>query len=176
VFTVGELGVGYSSGGLRVQTTTATFAESLDLTRLASRQDLVLGLFDGYARGAAGVTRVVFRLEADGQTVVSKVFTSAAAAVAYFTNDAIDLGSLASGQALGADTLTLSATLTVTSDKAGSGFYGDIILGEPAPAHQSLPAAMAAFGAGRSTATTAYARAPDARAADNAQMLMIHMP
>ena len=63
----------------------------------------------------------------------------------------MDLGALPSG-----NTLTLHAVLTVTSTSSGSGFYGDVILGDPPAApHTAAPqtagtgkfvAAMAAFG------------------------------
>ena len=96
-----------------------------------------------------GVGEVTFSLVADGTTVVSETFKNGAAAQAAFTDMAIPLGSLASG-ALSGDTLTLSATLTVASTSAGSGFYGDLIIGDPpASAPIALPdrfaAAIAAF-------------------------------
>jgi hypothetical protein len=95
---------------------------------------------------------VTFNLYADGADVLSETFATAAAAKTFFTDDAINLGSLASGP-LSGSTLTLKAVLTVTSDTAGSGFYGDLIIGDPPGAakptasHQGLVAAMAGFGA-----------------------------
>ncbi len=151
-FGAGELGGGYSQGGKASQTVTSQFSETVDLTKLGSRQDLEVGLYGGVASGA-GVTNIQFDLVADGIDVLSKNFSSAAAAKAFFTDDAIDLGSLAAGGALGADSLTLSATLSVTSSSARSGFYGGILLGETSPTaaamvHPSLLAqAMAQFGA-----------------------------
>jgi hypothetical protein len=79
---------------------------------------------------------------------------------AFFTDDALaSLGSLASGSALvGSDSiLTLTATLSVTTDAAKSGFFGDIVIGDPPAASPpsslrtasplTFTAQMAAFGA-----------------------------
>ena len=63
--------------------------------------------------------------------VIHQTFSSAAAAKSFFTNHAFDLGSLASGQPLGANTLTLHAVMSITTNVAGSGFYGDLIIGDP---------------------------------------------
>jgi hypothetical protein len=129
-FEIGELGGAYAaSGGTASQTTTESAEVVVDLTQLAVRQDLELGLFKGTAVGT-GVTGVTFDLYADGTDVIHQSFATAAAAVAYFTNHAIDVGSLASG-ALSGNTLTLNAVMSVTTSKAGSGFYGGILLGDP---------------------------------------------
>ena len=102
----------------------------------------------------AGVTGVTFDLYADGNDVIHRTFTSAAAAKSFFTNNAIDVGSLASGT-LSGNTLTLRAVISVTTTSAGSGFYGDLIIGDPpgsAAAQSAAPrqrfiAAMASLGA-----------------------------
>jgi hypothetical protein len=152
-FAMGELGGRHSTAASGSQTTRSEFIETVDLSRLASRQDLVVGLYDGEAIGS-GVTAVTFNLYADGKDVLHQSFTSGAAAQTYFRNHAFDLGSLASGNPLGGAKLTLEATLTVTSSTAGSGFFGDIIIGDPPAvastrgARQSLVQAMAGFGAG----------------------------
>ena len=142
-FGVGELGGAYSFGGKNAQVTTSTISETVDLTQLASRQDLVVGFYDGSTVGT-GVTGVTFNLFVDGIDVDSKSFATAAAAQTYFTNNAVDLGSLASGSTLVGtnNILTVSAVLTVASDKAASGFYGDIIVGDP-PATQTPVAPQA---------------------------------
>ena len=66
-----------------------------------------------------------------------------------FTNN-----SLASGP-LSGNTLTLKATLSVTTDGAGSGFYGGLIIGDPTGVQKNPDAqthsfvqAMAGLGAG----------------------------
>jgi len=119
----------------------------------------VAGLYKGTVTGT-GVTGVTFDLYADGTHEIQEQFTSAAAAKAWFTDHAFDLGSLVSGFPLGGDTLTLKAVLTVTSNSAGSGFYGDIIIGDPPragttrdPALHGLIQAVAGFSAERSAAS-----------------------
>ena len=144
-FAEGELGGAYSTGGKAAQTVTSIFSESVDLTQLAARQDLVVGLYGGVAVGT-GVTAVQFDLLVDGTDVLSQTFASAGAAKTWFTNHAVDLGSLASGATLGADTLTVQATLSVTADASGSGFYAGILVGDPPGA-----AAFASPAAGRFT-------------------------
>ena len=133
-FGIGELGGGYSSGGKNTQTTTSSFQETVDLTKLASRQDLLVGFFGGQAVGS-GVTNVTLDVYADG-TDYHQSFATAAAAAAFFTDNAVDLGSLASGP-LGANTLSLNVVLSVTTKQAGSGFYGSLIVGDPPPSHAS---------------------------------------
>jgi hypothetical protein len=148
-FAIGELGGGV--GGLAsAQTATVSFDEAVDLTKLASRKDLVVGLYNGAVVGS-GFTSMTFDLFADGVDFIHQTFTSAAAAKTFFTNHAFDLGSLASGQ-LGANTLTLHAVMSITTVASGSGFYGDLIIGDPpgkaAPAadHSRFVEAMAGFG------------------------------
>jgi hypothetical protein len=158
-FEVAELGGGYSNGGKNAQTTTSTISETVDLTKLASRQDLMVGFYDGAAVGT-GVTGVTFNLFVDGVNVDTQSFATAAAAQTYFTNHAVDLGSLVSGSTLVGtnNILTVSAVLTVSSNKASSGFYGDIIVGDP-PATQTAPPAalvnaIASFVPGGGAAST----------------------
>jgi hypothetical protein len=157
-FAIGALGGAYSVGGAGSKTTTSEVEETVDLTQLASRQDLTVGFYSGSALGS-GVTGVAFDLYADGNDVLSKTFATASDAQSWFTDKAVDLGSLASGQPLGANTLTLRAVLTVTTDSAGSGFSGDIILGDPKPQAVSTPSAgqfiqaTAAFGADTASST-----------------------
>jgi hypothetical protein len=156
-FAVAELGGRYSTDGTASQTTTSTMNETIDLTQLKNRQNLVIGLYDGASIGTAGVTGVTFQLYVDGMEEIDQTFATVAAAKTYFTNDAVNLGSLANGQTLGADTLSISATLSITSDAANSGFFGDLIIGDP-PAHSATSTtstaattrfadAMAGFGA-----------------------------
>ena len=86
----------------------------------------------------SGFTNLVFTLTADGQTVVSKTFTTLAKAVHFFTDHAKDLGS----------TLTLTATFKLTTDAANSGFYAQIILGDPPPAAHGAASRFAQAAAG----------------------------
>jgi hypothetical protein len=99
------------------------------------------------------------------------VFSSAAAAKAFFTDDAWNLGTLATG-GLSGNPLSLQAVLTVTTNVANSGFYGELIVGDPPKAKtakvQAMAQAMAGFGA------TEAGVVPTARAAglDRAPMLL----
>ncbi len=127
----GELGGGYSTGGIKSQTATATMNETVNLALLPSRQDLVVGFFDGTALAGTGVTKITFDLYVNGVDEDAQSWTgagAAAAATTYFTDNAVDLGSLASGGALTgtSSTLTLKAVMTVTSTTANSGFYGGV--------------------------------------------------
>jgi hypothetical protein len=141
-FAVGELEGAHSAGGSASQTVNSEISMTVDLTQLAARHDLMIGLFNGTEVGA-GFTSLTFDLTADGNDLVHQVFSSVAAAVTYFSDNAIDLGSLASG-ALSANTLSLTATLTVVSDAANSGFAGELILGDP-PSHAAGRLSAAAW-------------------------------
>ena len=158
-FGIGELGGAYSTGAAGgSQTVTSSFTETVDLTQLNPLQDLVVGFYKGTAIGT-GVTGVTFDLYANGTDVVHQTFATAAAAKTYFTNNAIDLGSLASGP-LSGPTLTLQATLSVTMSAAGSGFYGELILGDPPAAKTSAsPNAFAQVMAGMGSNSGALSNA-----------------
>jgi hypothetical protein len=149
-FAMGEVGGAYSSGGSGTQTDTSTINLSIDLTQLASRQDLELGLFSGTSSGS-GFSSLALTVVGDGNTLVNQTFNTAAAAVAFFTNDAIDLGALSSGP-LSGNTLSLTITATLTTTAAGTSFDGGFLIGDPPPAgdaavHHNFAAAMATFGA-----------------------------
>jgi hypothetical protein len=151
-FGIGELGGGYSTGGTATQTTNVSFTEHVDLNQLATRKDLEVGLYGGTKLGT-GFASMTFDLFADGVDVIHQTFTSAAAAVTFFTNNAIDVGSLASG-ALSGSNLTLQAVMSITTTAAGQGFYGNLIIGDPpgktkpAALPGGLVQAIAGFGSG----------------------------
>jgi hypothetical protein len=152
-FATGELGGRYSTSGTGSETTTSTLDESIDLTQLATRGDLIVGLYSGDAVGT-GVTGVTFTLYADGVQEIDQSYSGASAAASmatFFDDHAFNFGSLASSP-LNADTLSLSATLTVTTDAASSGFYGDVIIGDP-PAPAAAPSAATSSKAGAATAS-----------------------
>ncbi len=115
----------------------------MDLTHLAVRQDLMVGFYHPTATGA-GFTSLAFDIYADGVDVLHEVFSTVAAATSFFTNRAIDLGSLASG-ALSGDTLTLSAVMSITSSSVGAGFSAGMIFADP-PAGAHVEHAIAAGG------------------------------
>ena len=148
-YALGELGGRYSTGGSGLQTQTSSVDLTVDLTQLAARKDLELGLFSGAALGT-GFQSLTFTVIGDGATLLTKTFTSAAAAKTFFTNDAIDLGSLASGS-LSGDTLSLSIQMSLTTTTAGQGFDAGFLVGDPPPASggsvPGMASAMAGFGA-----------------------------
>ena len=94
---------------------------------------------------------VTLTISANGSTLLSQSFASGAAAVAYFTNHAVDLGSLTAPLYSG-NVLNLNVSLDVTTSSAGSAFYGNLLIGDPPAATtaskaQGLVSALAAFGA-----------------------------
>ena len=165
-FGIAELGGAYSAGGKTTQTITSSFSETVDLTQLATPEDLVAGFYSGKATGA-GFSGMTFDLYADGVDVVHETFSSAKAATTFFTNNAIDLGSLASGP-LSGSTLNLRATMSITASAAGSGFSGSIIVGDPPTASgasaQGFVQAMAGMiGGASAVASSASAAASPAK-------------
>jgi hypothetical protein len=140
-FAIADMAGGHGGSSTASQVATSEIDETVDLTKLTARQDLVIGFYSGAVTGG-GVTGVTFDLFADGHDVLHEAFASGAAAQAWFTNNAVDLGSLASGQTLGANTLALRAVMTVTTDAAGSAFTGNIIVGDPPPARATPGAAL----------------------------------
>ncbi len=126
VFGLALLGGAYSIGGTKAQTAAATINETVKLALLGSRQTLIAGFYGGSAFDAAMVSKITFKLFVDGVAEVSKSWSGAgagAAATPFFTNDAIDLGSLARESALvGSNAnLALPAVMTVTTTAAGLG-------------------------------------------------------
>jgi hypothetical protein len=122
------------------------------------------------ALAGTGVTKITFDLYVNGVDKDSQSWTgtgATAAATAYFTDNAVDLGSLASGSALvgTSSTLTLKTVMTVTSTTANSGFYGAVIIGDPPAAKPKAKApsvplfANAAAGFAPAAATTAVVSA-----------------
>jgi hypothetical protein len=129
-FAIGEVGGAFSAGGSGTQTDTSTINLTVDLTQLASRQDLELGLFSGQSAGS-GFSNLNLTVVADGNTLINQNFNQANA-ITEFTNKAIDLGSLSSG-ILSGNTLTLTITTTLVTTSAGTNFYGGFLVGDPPP-------------------------------------------
>jgi hypothetical protein len=125
---MGELGGHYSLSGSGTQTVTDTINLSVDLTQLASRHDLQVGFFSGQQQGSS-FSSLHITIVADGVTVLDQTFASAAAATTFFTNHAIDLGSLSSG-ALSGNTLTLAITETLVVTGSGQGYYEGLLIGD----------------------------------------------
>jgi hypothetical protein len=116
------------------------------------------------------VTSITFDLVVDGIDEVHQVFTSVASAVAFFNDKEMDLGSLASGQTLGNNTLTIQAGLTISGASLGTSFYGHLITGEKSTASshgaaQALTQSAAAFGASAAAQPATTVSSPSAREA-----------
>jgi hypothetical protein len=71
-------------------------------------------------------------ISANGATVLDQSFATGAAAARYFTNNAVNLGSLADTLYSDNDGIAnIDETLTFTTTSAGSGFYGNLLIGDP---------------------------------------------
>lgn len=119
------------SGGS--QTTTSTSNETVDLTKLAVRGDLIVGFYQPTGTALGASTRATCTLTINGYQFINQTFSRANAATltqTYFTNHGMELGLLGSGF-LGGNTLTLQATMTVTTGAGNSGFFGALIIGDP---------------------------------------------
>ena len=136
-FAVGELGGSHTAASSGSQTSTSTISETIDLTKLSSVKDLVIGLYDGKVVDSSGVSAIALTVNYDGQTFTETA--TGATAAALFTDKGFDLGSMASF----GSTLNLSISLSVTTTAAGAGFYGDVIVGDPPPASSGGSKAVA---------------------------------
>ena len=95
VFAIGEVGGAYAkSGGIGSLTSTTTIAVTVDLTKLASRGDLVAGFYNPLVVGSE-FTSLTFTLKGDGAALISQTFTTAAAVQAFFADDIADRSGLA---------------------------------------------------------------------------------
>ena len=127
-----EEGGGSSSATVGTQTIEASFSIRLDTASLAPTADLKLD-FPSATLIGTGVTSVVFTAEALGiadDYTDTETFSTGAQAVAYFSNNVIDLGTVAdltgsnNGTGLG-----IYFDLRVTTDSFSSGFYLDPVIG-----------------------------------------------
>ena len=82
---------------------------------------------DPAVSAGSGFSNLNLTVVADGNTLINQNFNQAQA-VAEFTNDAIDLGSLSTGILTG-NTLNLTITETLTTTSAGTNFYGGFLVG-----------------------------------------------
>ncbi len=146
---IGELGGGHSNGPLAPQTESSSIAVTLDTTKLSPTQHLELGLYGGAVTGS-GVNSVLLDVNVGGVDVFTQTFTTPAAALAYFKNQAIDLGVAGS-----AGSVTATVTLSVTTAWAGSTFDTNIVLGAKAAAFASAMSTGASGSAAVLTTTLA---------------------
>ena len=139
-FALAQLGGRYSTAGNgKPETVNTSVNLSVDLAQVASVQDLLIGFYGGTVLGT-GVTGVTLNVVANGTTLLTKSFSSGAAAQTWFTNNAVDLGSL-TGSLYSGGVANLTVSLSVTTTSAGSGFYGQMLIGDPPPAATTTPKA-----------------------------------
>ena len=136
-FAMGEVGGGHASAGADSETSTSSIITQINLANLAAPGNLVFGLYNGEAVGnAAGLTGVTLSVTANSVALpgLSVSITSelgglsiAQQADALFHNMGFggELALAATG------TLVIDVSLSVTTDQAGAGFYGDFIFGDP---------------------------------------------
>ena len=121
VFAAGVLGASYAPGATGSQEYIDT--QTFTLNGAAMSGHLILGLLDTQTVGT-GFSNLKFTVMVGGATVVNQTFTTAAAANAFFANDAVDLGAFASVAGL-----QVVVKFDLTTATAGSGYGEDFILG-----------------------------------------------
>jgi hypothetical protein len=130
-FGIGELGGEYATGGSGPETETASVHLTVDLTKMASLHDLIIGFYGGTAAGA-GFTSMSLDVKINGVDSVNNppTFTSLGQANLFFQNHAVDFG------ALSGTSLTLDISLSITESAAGGYDFG-MLIGDPPPAQHS---------------------------------------
>ena len=129
VLGAGWQGASYSTTSSSPLQYDSTITWNLNTTSLVG-DDLVLGLMDNQASGA-GFSSLTFEVLVGNSTVVDQNFTSLSAAQAYFSDDALDLGTITSGVA----NSTVEVEFDLTASTNGSGFGEDFVLGAAAPCY-----------------------------------------
>ena len=123
----------------------------------------MVGFYNGTALGA-GFTSMTLTITADGGAtpLFTQTFTTLASAETFFTDNAMDLGKLGTG-ALAGSTLTLTATLSITTASHGDGFYASLIVGDPpgASASHRFIDAMAGLGGSGGSMSASRLRTAD---------------
>jgi hypothetical protein len=122
IYALGELGGGHATSGTDTETTSSSVTISINQANLGLPGNLIIGLYGGQANDTAGITGITLTVTGNGVQLAQEVLSPATA----FQDDPISLGALANS-----GILTVDVSLSVTSDEAGAGFYGDFILGDP---------------------------------------------
>jgi hypothetical protein len=149
------LGAQNSFSGSGGPTYSAAVDFKLDLSQLSNPQELLIGLLQPATAGT-GLHLLHFQINVNGGPVeVDQTFTSAAAAMAFFTGHTLDLGGIATWTGSGG-LVDLLMQVDLASDVSGEGFRFDAIFGNstlgsgpavPVPAAAWLfPSALAALG------------------------------
>jgi hypothetical protein len=121
---LGELGGGQATGGTGLITEHSELSFTATFTDITKNLDI--GFLSGNAQGT-GVTSVTLDVYVNGSDLLSKTFTSAAAAKTYFSNNAFDLGAF-SNPVIGTQ-FGVTIDMSVTMSSGGSGFWGGVLVG-----------------------------------------------
>jgi hypothetical protein len=124
VFGYGVQG-GYEISGAGTQTHQDSIDWTVNLTGLQGH--LILGLLGNQAL-STGFSSLQFSVDVDGAQVLDKDFTSLASAESYFSDQALDLGTVSDSAA----NLTVSVNFDLTSTASQSGFAEDFVIGTTA--------------------------------------------
>src|SRR5262249_19146445 len=122
VFGLATEGASYSTTASGSRTYTSTIAYTLDTTGLSGH--LIAGLINDQSFGS-GFDSLDFNIVENGTTIFDKTFTTLSDAQAFFTNDALDLGTFASGP-----NQVIDFNFSLTTGASGAGFGAQFLLGE----------------------------------------------
>jgi hypothetical protein len=126
IYAIGEIGGQHASAGTDSETSSANVTVSVNPANLKQDEELTLGFTSGDLLGAAGVTGVSLIVSGGGTQLIDQNFATAAAAQSFF-DDNVARGLLLLSP--GGAATTLNIGLNVHTDQAGSGLYGDFIVG-----------------------------------------------
>jgi hypothetical protein len=158
-FGIGELGGLYPTSGSGSVTETSAIGMTVNLTKLSSLHDLLIGLYGGTALGsAASDPAFSMKLDVNIDGVDhTRTFTTVASANSFFQNNAVDYGALSGS----GTSLQLDISLLITESAATNGYDFGMLIGDPPSAadiaaHHNMVAAMASFGVNASGSQTLW--------------------
>jgi hypothetical protein len=122
------MGLNTSNTGASLPVLAATANYSFDTSQL-NGDKLLVGLLDPTTSGS-GLVSLQFIITREQTTVENQVFTSAAAAAAYFDDHVLDLGAVLSGVS---GTLDLSISLAMVSTDTNTRFGTTLLVAEVGP-------------------------------------------
>jgi hypothetical protein len=128
VLAMGVIGGDHSALKSGAETSTSSVDITLDRLQVAGTPDLFLSFYKA-ASSYGGISDVSLNVTANGNTLLSKDFSSATTATTWLTDHPLDLGSLSSGALASASTLDLHVGLSVTTTAPGGGLNTNILIG-----------------------------------------------
>jgi hypothetical protein len=132
-FGIGELGGAYATSGSGSETETSSVHMTVDLTKLASLHDLVIGFYSGTSAGS-GFTSMSLDVKINGTDHINN-FATVADANNFLQNNAHDYGPLSG------TSLQLDISLSITESAAGGYDFG-MLIGDPPAQHGNALAAL----------------------------------